>query len=230
MSPKSEWGRTVTVCYTLFAVPLTLAWFIITGRALAHAWLKITIDPLCCYLCIHFLRNKDKNKRDAKMRSNSIAPLSDPEFEKARRAAEHFERERMKYRDLRSAASTRSTVSSTRSVGQRLVSEIEPESELASMNHAVSTVFAVLLFVLYFIMWSSFMTIKEDFPITDSMYFNFLLLTTIGPTCSDFDNSLFETWISKQLCYFYFLFVGYSILSMIFHLIYTFYFPTDKKH
>lgn len=224
MSPKSEWGRTATVCYSLFAVPLTLAWFLVTGRALAHLWSR-TLDIFCCYICIHCGRREDrkpkgKNIKNLHTKANSISPLD--KTSKPTTSESNFD-SKMKYQELRS-------VESIRSIGQRPVNDIERDMQLLSMDHAVCIVFAVLFFVVYFVIGSALMAIWEDFAITDSLYFNFLMLTTIGPACSDFEDSMAEVKISNQACHFYFLYGGYSILSMVFYLIFTFYFPTFESY
>ncbi|GIY00749.1 ion_trans_2 domain-containing protein [Caerostris extrusa] len=104
------------------------------------------------------------------------------------------------------------------------------DRKLNDLDHAVSIVFAMIFFIAYFVFGSVLFSLIEDLEITDILYFNYLMLVSIGPGCYELRDDIAENKIKGNLAYILYLIFGYIMLSMVLNLIYMYFYPSSRRY
>ncbi|GFU16656.1 ion_trans_2 domain-containing protein [Nephila pilipes] len=249
MTPRSKWGRTATVCYSLFGIPLTISWIICMGRFLAFYW-SWMFDNICCRFCCHstdgktVTKPKNLSNKITRRRSNAIGPLKEPIQPRVASAMKNADLELQ--RDIYRADSnlqnnpTREKSNQVYETNNNyfVAKYLEDLSEnfsniddqLSSLDHVVSIVFAVIFFLVYFVFGSALFSAIEGFVVTDILYFNYLMFASVGPGSYELQDDIAENKIKGNLYYIIYLIFGYLILSMICNLIYMHFHPTSRHY
>ncbi|KAF8782110.1 Potassium channel subfamily K member 5 like protein [Argiope bruennichi] len=251
MAPRSKWGRTATVCYSLFGIPLMLSWLICMGHFFAICWSWI-FDSICCRFCCfgseeQTIQKRQRNKA-TRIKRNSVAPAKDTkiplittnsnnipkelvELERNFSAGSKFqysgknEELNRAYEQINHSINNKST-----EVFQGNFDCSDVDSKLSDLDHAVSIVFAAIFFAVYFVFGSAVFALIEQLSITDVLYFNYLMFVSMGPGCYELKDDVAENKIRGNLCYIIYLIFGYITLSMIFNLIYMYFYPSARKY
>ncbi|GFV39000.1 ion_trans_2 domain-containing protein [Trichonephila clavipes] len=245
MTPRSKWGRAATVCYSLLGIPLILSWIICMGRFFAIYW-SWMFDSICCRFCClgtdaeMAIKPKNSSNKIVRRRSNAIAPLQPP-FEPISSSAMHntaLELQQAVYRagdkpeNSKHDKSKQPYEPNNNYFGAELIERQNEnfsniDDKLNNLDHVVSIVFAVIFFFVYFIFGSALFSVIEGLVVTDTLYFNYLMFASIGPGCYELRDDIAENKIKGNLYYIIYLIFGYLILSMIFNLLYMYFYPTS---
>ncbi|GBN49496.1 hypothetical protein AVEN_93945-1 [Araneus ventricosus] len=251
MTPRSKWGRTATVCYSLFGIPLMIFWLICMGHIFAFCW-SWMFDIICCRFCCFeeetaVGQQKQRNKT-TRTKPNSVAPAKDTqtplttinsnniqgktaEVERIISGGSKFQKneknEELKpaYGLISHSFSNKPTEVSRGNLDYSVV-----DSKLNDLDYAVSIVFAAIFFAVYFVFGSALFALTEQLPITDILYFNYLMFVSMGPGCYELQDDIAENNMRGNLCYIIYLIFGYITLSMIFNLIYMYFYPSSRKY
>ncbi|XP_015909830.2 uncharacterized protein [Parasteatoda tepidariorum] len=283
MTPRSDWGRTAAVCYSLMGVPIMMTCLYKCGLYLAICWMYLfhLSCPIDDSSLLQPKRNSYNNyvstKKTLKTKSpNAVAPImksanghTNHAENSARKFAvklpcetqenqkiallmvENIIRHNPEYfphldvfsftKQLRNCVSKLNTTdpNNIRSNGCcykpfKAAKTIKNSVKgLSRLERGIAIVFALLLFVLY-IMCGSVVHFTLGVPAEDSLYLNYLMFSTLGSGCHVLDDDITQiitAWKWMWPCY---LFFGYCILAMIFHLFHiitsTDWYFWDKKY
>ncbi|KFM73069.1 Potassium channel subfamily K member 18, partial [Stegodyphus mimosarum] len=227
MTPRSEWGRTAVVTFSILGVPLMFSWLIVIGYFLAVYWAWM-FENLCCHLCSvdpippnvkRFKLPEEQHKSTFK--SNSVVPVTEPY--KLRVPFARMESARSMDRTYQAKMnSVRPKVLPDSLMGKSINicdAGHDYDKKFSVLEQIVALIFSVLFFFVYFIFGSISFAVFEGWDIPESLYFNYLMFSTSGPGCYELDD-IAEIRIKEKLSYTVFLIIGYCILSMILNLVY----------
>ncbi|GIY89889.1 ion_trans_2 domain-containing protein [Caerostris darwini] len=250
MTPRSKWGRTATVCYSIFGIPLMLSWIVCMGHLFAYYW-SWMFDSVCCRF-LGFGPDEDvsttprhQGNRKFHFRSNSVAPAPETnnsvltnnpnetqdkslELERTTENKFHYHLKN----DVKRAYDTLQHSDTSSGIEEAIVKRNYAliDRKLNDLDHAVSIVFAMIFFIAYFVFGSVMFSLIEDLAITDILYFNYLMLVSIGPGCYELQDDIAENKIKGNLAYIIYLIFGYIMLSMVLNLIYMYFYPSSRRY
>jgi hypothetical protein len=200
ITPKTNWGRLVTILYALVGIPLTLLTVSNLGSIMATAF-RFLYKNVCCGLCCLCCQKPDRRKRAG---AKYDVENGDPGASK-----------RLTSSDSPEHSPKKSGITVTWRLGvQRLLK--------TSDNKTVSVPISVsLLLITSYILFGAalFTAWENEWNMLIGSYFCFITLTTIG--FGDYvPGTAYDSWASQEKLIFcsLYLIVGLALIAMCFDL------------
>ena len=201
ITPKTQWGRLVTILYALIGIPLTLLTVSNLGSIMATAFrflYKNIICGICCLCC----QKPDRNK-NLRAAMKYDAENGDPGASK-----------RLTSESPDSSPKKAPITVTWRHGIQRLLKTSDNKTVSVPICVSLLLITAYILFgAVLFTLW------EEDWDLLIGSYFCFITLTTIG--FGDYvPGTAYDSWASQEkliLCSLYLIF-GLALIAMCFDL------------